>query len=354
MAVYHRNRLRLETGDKAGARMELDSLLDHAPANLGKSTMNQFRSLRMFAAPDLAGFLTLAQRVPLMVTSQMNGGQTPGFYADGPGESPRIAVKLPRWDSDSIKVLNERTPLSIWMAASHSDQVPSHLRQELVLTTFARATQLDEDLAIVNLSTAVPTVFPDAEKYMSGLLEESTREGRHFAAVYFLLHFANVRPFLTSGVSWHTPSSPTMDSYFNNWWCAVDSVYELDWDANERLQWQPTQRTDADVAASRAAFLQANDVAEGKIEFAKLAATGPAPNYLGAETLKWAREHPTDPRIPEALAYVVRAGKYGCTDSQSWKFSRDAHVLLHSKYGNTVWAHKTPYWFKTWYPRSTP
>src|SRR5712692_9175321 len=48
----------------------------------------------------------------------------------------------------------------------------------------------------------------------------------------FLLHYANVRPFLTSGVSWHVPSSPRMDSYVNNWWCSVDSRYELDWDAN--------------------------------------------------------------------------------------------------------------------------
>jgi hypothetical protein len=179
-------------------------------------------------------------------------------------------------------------------------------------------------------------------------------EGRHFAAVYFLLHSSNVRPYLTLGMNWHTPSSTRMDSFFDNWWCAVDAPHELDWDPNRDNQMRiPLRRSASDLTSSEVAFLQPGDIEQGRAEFAKLAATGPAPNYLGAETLKWAREHPTDPRIPEALAYVVRTGKYGCTDSQSWKFSRDAHVLLHAEYGNTSWARKTPYWFNTWSPRST-
>jgi hypothetical protein len=178
-----------------------------------------------------------------------------------------------------------------------------------VLAAFARAALLNDDQALQKIAPIAGMVLPEAQKYMTVVSRESTREARHFAAVFFLLHYANVRPFLTSGVSWHMPSSPTMDSYVNSWWCELGAPYELDWTANDLLHGHVAlnigDRGDPEVAASRTAFLQPGDIAKGRREFEKLAATGTAPNYLGEQTLAWAREHPADPRVAEALSYVV-------------------------------------------------
>ena len=345
--AFHRNRLRIESRNQAPAKAELDLLFNQPESNLPPSLVNHFRSLRMLAAPDLAGFLNFAPRVPVMVTSQMNEGETPdSFYAGAP--NPRTD-KLPRWDTDSIKVLNRKTPLSLWVEAAASDHVPGNLRQELVLATFARAALLDDDPTLSALAPSVSKVFPEATKYMAAVQSDPTAEARHFAAIYFLLHYANVRPYLTSGVSWHVPSHRIMDSYVNNWWCAVDSRYGLDWNGNANLAWYTTPRVDVD--AGSAAFLQTSSIAQADREFEKLASTRTAPNYLTSHTLKWTREHPADSRNAEALAYAIRAGKYGCVDAQSARFSRDAFQLLQLEYGNSSWARKTPYWFNTFYPQ---
>ena len=71
-----------------------------------------------------------------------------------------------------------------------------------------------------------------------------------------------------------------------------------------------------------------------------------APDWLAAQTLAFAQQHPQDPRVPEALYLAVRATRYGCTDSQTGDFSQRAFDVLHRRFPNTEWAKKTPYWFK--------
>ena len=144
-----------------------------------------------------------------------------------------------------------------------------------------------------------------------------------------------------------------MDAYVNSWWCALGSGYELDWDATRTLQYGRDPRIDPDIAASQAAFLQPSDIAAGKAEFQRLAATGNAPDYLTTETLAWAGIHASDVRVPEALAFAVRTGKYGCTGPNSARLNQQAFALLHSAYGRTTWAAQTPFWYRTWFP-STP
>jgi len=62
--------------------------------------------------------------------------------------------------------------------------------------------------------------------------------------------------------------------------------------------------------------------------------------------LAWARAHPTDPRVPEMLHRIVRAGRYGCTNERSGVISKQAFTLLHRRYSESPWAAKTPLWFK--------
>ncbi len=92
-------------------------------------------------------------------------------------------------------------------------------------------------------------------------------------------------------------------------------------------------------------FLSAAEHEAAAKEFAELAATGTAVVPLGDSVLAFAKAHPDEARVPEALHYVVRVTRYGCYGKSKFNYSKAAFELLHSKYANSEWAKKTPYWF---------
>jgi hypothetical protein len=94
------------------------------------------------------------------------------------------------------------------------------------------------------------------------------------------------------------------------------------------------------------AFLTAKDRAEVARELLQLVNLGPAPDYLSKEAVAWAKMHPEDPRVPEALALAVRSTRYGCTDQETGALSKAAFELLHRRYPKSSWTEKTKYWFK--------
>jgi TolA-binding protein len=61
--------------------------------------------------------------------------------------------------------------------------------------------------------------------------------------------------------------------------------------------------------------------------------------------VNFARAHPDDPRVPEALHLAVRSTRLGCTDDQNTKHSKAAFQLLHRNYPRSDWAAKTKYWY---------
>ena len=94
------------------------------------------------------------------------------------------------------------------------------------------------------------------------------------------------------------------------------------------------------------AFLTDAERAETEKELTALAAQPAAPNWLGKQVLDFAKSQPGDPRILEALHLVVRARRLGCNDASPENYSKQAFQLLHSRYPDSEWTKKTPYWFE--------
>jgi hypothetical protein len=107
-----------------------------------------------------------------------------------------------------------------------------------------------------------------------------------------------------------------------------------------------TPRSFTAGADSVPAFLTEPERAVADKEYSALTANGAAPNYLCQQVIQWVTKTPTDPRAPEALHLAVKSTRYGCTDQETGRWSKAAFDLLHRKYANTIWARKTPYWFK--------
>ena len=93
-------------------------------------------------------------------------------------------------------------------------------------------------------------------------------------------------------------------------------------------------------------ILGATEKAAADAQWNELWHLGPAPNDFGKVVLQWAAAHPSDSRLPEALALVVRATRYGCNTGETAQFSKQAFTLLQRKYPNSDWAKKTPHWYE--------
>jgi hypothetical protein len=60
------------------------------------------------------------------------------------------------------------------------------------------------------------------------------------------------------------------------------------------------------------------------------------------EVLAFAGAHPTDPRSPEALYWLVHITRYGHSHDH---VSHKAFDILHKRYPNTTWAKQTKYYY---------
>ena len=149
---------------------------------------------------------------------------------------------------------------------------------------------------------------------------------RHFAAILLMLRRPGARPYLGHGVNLLNLSGRTALRFRWNQWCWSDS------------------ETGADSAPpSVSVFLSVDQKTAARLQLARLAALGPAPNFLCRQAIEWAQSNPRDPLAPEALHLAVAATRYGCGDKETSRWSRAAFHLLHRQYPQSPWAAQTKY-----------
>ena len=131
-----------------------------------------------------------------------------------------------------------------------------------------------------------------------------------------------------------------IDNYRENWWCAVRPDVDLGlYHANTAPEKDHVDR------APSTAFLAPEAIAQAARERKALMAAGGGSKYLGRVALAFAKAHPDDPRVPEALhpggpCQSLRLRR-GVTTGPP---PRDCFRLLHSRYPKNEWTRKTPIW----------
>ena len=83
-------------------------------------------------------------------------------------------------------------------------------------------------------------------------------------------------------------------------------------------------------------------------ELSELHEKGSTEMFLSPIIFGWAKAHPEDPQVPEALHRLVVVTRYGCRngDPAIGKISKAAFDLLHKQYPKDRWTAQTPYWFQ--------
>ena len=174
-------------------------------------------------------------------------------------------------------------------------------------------------------------------------LEANEAGSRNFAAIFLMLRFPGMRPYVQSGFGRLTPPGK-LDQLRDNWWCPFRPVPDAppDYYRVSSVLKAPLLVLYAD-GAPKAQFLSPEQRARAENEWSRLTTMPPAPEYLIAQTVEWVNGHSGDPRAAEALHLAVRAARYGCGAKPG--ASKAAFQLLHRRYPDSEWARKTKYWY---------
>ena len=335
--------VRLHGSDVAAARARLEQL---ASISVPPSAANLFQQQRARVAPTFSVFIKEAQ----LKAVGTQAGDTGNEDTDVPKEGGGIYFA-----DYGAEVLNKRTPLSRMQEAVKPGVLAPSLRRKLTIAAWTRAALLD-DVAIADaLSSTVPEVEPslanDMQKYRA-----ASGEAKHFQAIWIVLRHPGMRPYVQPGLENRDEQLSEMNMLRDNWWCPdVGARFTVE----HKQPGAPTceakrgntyfescpQFVDPDPEFGFPAWASAADRKAATEEWAKLSKIGAAPKYLGDQAIAWARQHPDDARVPEALGQVVRATHLGCTTTETTAVSKAAFDLLHQRYGQSEWAKRTKYYY---------
>jgi hypothetical protein len=334
--LFHRIRLLTASGHLDQARSLADSALQSKrPA--ASSDRNLFLGERMQLARTFDELLEYAPRTVIEPASSgwfATGGVCGNFQNEK--DRPRHCVEnvqIAEFDSDASAILNEQTPLPLLVQAAQSSRLPQNMRDEVAMAAWTRSVLLDDAASAAKLAPMLPATLRD---------EAGTQTG--FRATLALLHNPGLRPIVEPGYS-RLITYDTLDDFHNNWWCSVDQASPPSEKQSPDKPTQPKPLPYLSVPAQK----------QGTDEYQRILGLPSGPTLLGRRAIEYAKAHPEDPDVPEALALTVRATRYGCltwgrTDSQTAtrdnsQTSKAAFQLLHSKYGQSPWAAKTKYYY---------
>jgi len=344
-ALYHRVRLLLAEDKREPARKLLNANLERIERG-SPSMHNAFFAQRLSVATGYEDFLRFAPRTPVELADYIGGSSYICMQGkcSSYGQQPIISPP-PRLELDSVNIFNQWLPLNMVAQAAKGTMLPENLRDDLTARTWLRAAMLDDVSVARELQPQVAAKFPEFRPYLEQFDRAGSAEARRFALVFFVLHFAGMQPFVNAGPmgSVIAPGIHTGSA----WWC-----YDMGQEQTSRAYQSAmySQSATGLVASPKASvpapsWLTAGDRQRGAEEWKKLSQTGAAPLYFAPIVLNWAKQHPDDTRVPEALHYLVRASHYGCVDKSIGPYSKQAFELLHKGYPRSDWASKTPYWF---------
>jgi hypothetical protein len=206
---------------------------------------------------------------------------------------------------------------------------------------WARAALLNQPDLTAQVAEAAGAERPELKPFIQEFARSNSQEERRFVAAFAISHFPGLRPFVESTYPRETEFTK-IDNFRDNWWCA--DVGEIQNHVSYEKQWN--EEITPENRLSAAPFLTVEEIRAANVERKTLRAAGSSYRYLPRVIIAWARTHPNDPRVPEALHFSSRVSRYACyQDSDQNNFSHQAFKLLHKNYPKSEWTKKTKYWF---------
>ena len=331
---FHQIRLLLETGKRTEAKQKLDEIIAGSLKNLPLSTQNKFFAQRMTLAENLNDFLKYAQRKPVIFTWDDTGREE--------GTSLKGDEKLSAWetrtmfDEDSVAFLNEKVPLSALREAALSPQLPEHLKKFLIVAVWTRAFMTGNQTVEREFTPLMMRSAKEFSTLFAKYANASTPVNREAAAMIAVLRYPVIQPYVPVGFGREDSVPTEIDSIRGNWWCAENESEKSD---------ESYDKYDFTYPSVYPNFLTAEQKTAAGREQRQMLAFGNSATFLARRAVEFANKNPKHPNTPEILHLAVRSTRYGCTDENTARFSKQAFDILHKSYKNSPWTKQTPYWF---------
>lgn len=190
------------------------------------------------------------------------------------------------FSEDAAAIFNSEMPLAALAHSAKAEALPPQLRQSVAMMTWVRAVLLKNETVAAEMLPLLPYK-----------IRQQAGTGVGFHPLMAILRNPGLRPYLDGGVQ-RFYSYDFVESYGDNWWCS-------DWTAI-------FGQNNAPMRAQSVAFVSQSMREAGEKETQLLLAMGSAEEFLGTAVLDFARTHPSDPDIPEALFLTLRIIRYGC------------------------------------------
>ncbi|HEY2012335.1 MAG TPA: hypothetical protein VGH38_02490, partial [Bryobacteraceae bacterium] len=308
------------------ARNWADRALSHT---LQRSSRNLILAERTRLARDWSEYLRFGLRRPEPGIIESEGMEIP---SEGMSIPPG---NVPVFDRDMIDAFNAQVPLARWVDASQNKILPADMQLRIAQVGWLRAVLLGKAEEARKLMRRVLELQPAAATVAQGYLSARDADEAQFAALYLVLRTPSLAPALQApenstlnfGQARNIPSDGC-------WRCSFDRKPDA-------------MNSSALTVAERTA---------GEAEWRQIRAVEPwEASYLARETLAWARTHPDDPRVPEALHRAVLASRYRQDSARpqnrlaepvSGTYTEQAFTFLHRRYPKSEWTARTKYWYK--------
>jgi hypothetical protein len=312
-AMFYGISLELARGEKEAARRWADEALSATPP---PDVRNQFLAQRMALATGWEEFLRYAPRVPVAMGDYTGTDQPLEYFGS------YVKSRKHLFDTDFTMPFNLEAPLERWVDAASSNLLPPDLQADIAQAGWVRAIVLDRVPQAQALAARLGELRPQLRAPLQGWLGEKDPKAARFQAVLVMLRTPGLQLSIRDRFGRMT-AVDKIDNFRDNWW-----------DLSKP----------GEVAKNAPPFLPAPERAAGRERGQLEAEALRAPDYLCRETLAWARAHPEDPRVPEALHLAVRTTRYTYGQRTS-TFPKQAFALLHTRYPKSKWAALTPFWY---------
>jgi hypothetical protein len=352
-AAYHRLRLTLDT-DPSAARAELDALIGRF--DLTVTSRNLFLAQRTMVARDEREFARLALRRPPCPNGVSDGciGEDYGMESydqmrSVPGWGPESEQmrKLPDFGPEAALAI-DRMALSERAKLAEDDTLPETLRLDVALTNWTRAVLLENTAVAVRMAQLLRDLLPQLAPEWTAYSSARNRQDQRIAGWFLLAKMPGAAVDLADPNLAYVRPVGSVSSFQGRW---------PDWLVAPRgARLQPAEPPavsgdqvcfglcDSGKFPFRLPDFIAAQATQAAIERSSFT---PGPNVprvssVWEELLGYMRDHPRDPRAPEALSWLIHVSHYGTGHNRS---GYRAFNLLHERYPTSTWAKQSKYYY---------
>jgi len=370
-AQYHLTRLTFAKADPAATRSRLDAVLKRP--DLSVNDRNLFLAQRAQVAADAGEFARLSLRKRLCNDSDDKSGCVRGFWQADAVQPGSVyddeGYAGTQGFGDDARAVIDRLPLKTRLALGRDPQIPAKLRMDVALTNYARAVSLGDHATVDSLTVDLETLLPQLAAEWRAIRAAPLGPERRFLEFVVLAKvpgmrtdLANyVRPegtvaqFQTPWINWVLvptgkpvkPRPPAL-AFYQSLGVelgdkATDAQTDLACLGECGLGASPLRLPDFARAGAAQATAERGYFVPAQTSYSdEPAPLPPAAIVVWDEMLAFARANPKHPQVPEALYWIIRAGRWGGSYEHSGK---RAFELLHKAYPTSTWAKRSPYYY---------